>query len=60
MYLDFLAAKRRYEEVNELKLLQVAAIRYAAKAYNRQQISEDEARRQVGLPDPPNPADSWN
>ncbi len=59
MYLDFLAAKRRYEEVNELKLLQVAAIRYAAKAYNRQQISEDEARRQVGLPDPPNPADSW-
>ena len=59
MYLDFLAAKRKYEEENELKLLQVAAIRYAAKNYNRQQVSEDEARRRVGLPDPPNPADSW-
>jgi hypothetical protein len=59
MYLDFLAAKRKYEEENELKLLQVAAIRYAAKNYNRQQVSEDEARREVGLPDPPNPADSW-
>jgi hypothetical protein len=49
----------KYEEENELKLLQVAAIRYAAKNYNRRQVSEDEARRQVGLPDPPNPADSW-
>jgi len=60
IYLDFLSAKTKYDKENELKLLQVAAIRYAAKAYNRQQISEDEARRQVGLPDPPDPAGSWS
>lgn len=60
IYLDFLSAKTRYDKENELKLLQVAAIRYAAKAYNRQQISEDEARRQVGLPDPPEPSGSWS
>jgi hypothetical protein len=59
IYLDFLSAKTRYDKDNELKLLQVAAIRYAAKAYHREQISEDEARRQVGLPDPPDPAGSW-
>jgi hypothetical protein len=59
IYLDFLASKMKYDKENELKLLQVAAIRYAAKAYNHQQISEDEARRQVGLPDPPDPAASF-
>lgn len=53
IYLDFLAAKIRYEKDNELKLLQVAAIRYAAKAYDNKHLSEEEARRQVGLPDPP-------
>ena len=53
IYLDFLAAKLKYEKENELKLLQVAAIRYAAKAYHQEHISEEEARRQVGLPDPP-------
>jgi hypothetical protein len=56
IYLDFLSAKTRYDKDNEQKLLQVAAIRYAAKEYNRHQISEDEARRKVGLPDPPDPA----
>jgi len=42
-----------------MKLLQAAALRYAAKVYSHKQISDDEARRQVGLPDPPDPADSW-
>lgn len=60
IYLDFLSAKARYDKENELKLLQVAAIRYAAKAYHREQISEDDARRQVGLSDPPDPAGSWS
>jgi hypothetical protein len=60
MYLDFLSAKIKYDKENEMKLLQVAAIRYAAKVYSHKQVSEDEARRQVGLPAPPDPADSWH
>jgi len=59
MYLDFLAAKTKYDKENEMKLLQAAALRYAAKVYSHKQISDDEARRKVGLPDPPDPADSW-
>lgn len=53
IYLDFLSAKIKYEKDNELKLLQVAAIRYAARVYNHENLSEEDARRKVGLPEPP-------
>jgi hypothetical protein len=59
MYLDHLCAMARYRKENELKLVQVAAVRVASEKYRGIEITEEEARRQFGLADPPDVADSF-
>lgn len=59
MHLDYLCTMKKYEKDNRLKLIQVAAVRYASKQFAGKEITEEEARRQFDLADPPNPSDSW-
>lgn len=59
MHLDHLAAMAQYQKDNRTKLLQVTSVRYASKKYGGKEISEEDARRQFDLADPPDPKDSW-
>ena len=59
MHLDYLCAVARYRKENETKLLQVAAVRVASKKYAGHEITEEEARRQFDLADPPDPGESF-
>jgi hypothetical protein len=59
MHLDYACARKKYEKENAIKLIQVAAVRVASRDYAHQEVSEEDARRQFDLADPPDPADSW-
>ena len=59
IHLDYLWAMTKYEKDNRIKLIQVAAVRIASKEYAGKEVTEEEARRQFDLADPPGAADFW-
>jgi hypothetical protein len=59
MHLDYLCAMARYRKENEIKLLQVAAVQVASEMCGGRVITEEEARRQFDLADPPTPDESF-
>ena len=58
-HLDYLCASEKYQKDNRTKLLQVAAVQVASEKYAGKRISDEEARRQFYLSDPPDPANIW-
>lgn len=58
IHLDYLCAITKYNKDNDFKLIQVAAARYASIHYLGEELTEEQARQQFGLSDPPKVADS--
>jgi hypothetical protein len=58
-HLDYLCASEKYTKDNRTKLFQVAAVQVASEKYAGKRITDEEARRQFDLADPPDPSDIW-
>jgi hypothetical protein len=59
MHLNHAVEMRKYESANHEKLIQAAAIDVVSEMFGGDPSRYEEAYRQLGLPDPPDPRSDW-
>lgn len=58
-FLDAHIARSDYEQRFKIEIMKFHAIKVAAEEYAKKPVSDEDARRQAGLPDAPDPAAPW-